>query len=248
MNEYWNDRAAIITGATHGIGLRLAERLAEKGVKIATIYKNNDEQAENLKSYLENKNVDFIIVKGDITHPDKISDLVAKSIDKWGRVDFLINNIGNDSWGNIFDLSIEDWMCSEELLLNVPFKMIKQCLPIMRNQGFGRIINVGASSKNYMKGQAGLAPFGIFKGALNILSQTLALEEIAHGITVNVVAPGSTSDSGIHREEDRIPISKIPIGRRILRDEVTEAMLYFLSENSAAVTGQFIGVNGGCSV
>jgi 3-oxoacyl-[acyl-carrier protein] reductase len=248
MINYWEGRVAVITGATHGIGLRLVERLAEKGVKIATIYRDNDEQAEKLKSYLENLKVEFIILKGDITHPNNISNLVATSFDKWGRIDFLINNIGNDTWGNIFDLSIEDWMNTEELLLNVPFRMMKECLPIMRKQGFGRIINVGASSKNYMKGQAGLAPFGIFKGALNILSQTLALEEISHGITVNVVAPGSTSDSGIHKEEDRIPINKIPIGRRISRDEVTEAMLYFLSENSGVVTGQFIGVNGGCSV
>jgi NAD(P)-dependent dehydrogenase (short-subunit alcohol dehydrogenase family) len=118
----------------------------------------------------------------------------------------------------------------------------------MRNQKFGRIINVGASSKNYMQGQPGLAPFGVFKGALNIFSQTLALEEISYGITVNVVAPGSTADSGTKKEEDRIPISKIPIGRRISKDEVTEAMLYFMSENAAGVTGQFIGVNGGCSI
>ena len=145
-------------------------------------------------------------------------------------------------------MSIEDWLQTEKLVLNIPFRTVKACLPIMRNQGFGRIVNIGASSKDYMKGQAGLAPFGVFKGALNIFSQTLALEEIKNGITVNVVAPGSTADAGTNMEKDRMPISRIPIGRRISRDEVTEAILYFLSENAAAVTGQFIGVNGGCSV
>jgi NAD(P)-dependent dehydrogenase (short-subunit alcohol dehydrogenase family) len=137
---------------------------------------------------------------------------------------------------------------SQELILNVPFRTVKECLPIMRKQNFGRIINVGASSKNYMHGQPGLAPFGVFKGALNIFSQTLALEEISYGITVNVVAPGSTSDAGAKKEKDRVPISEIPIGRRISRDEVTEGMLYFMSKNAECVTGQFVGINGGCSV
>jgi len=99
-----------------------------------------------------------------------------------------------------------------------------------------------------MKGQAGLAPFGINKAALQIFTQTLALEEIENGITANMVARGSTADAGVNKEEDSIPISKIPIGRRMTRDEVTEAILYFLSENAESVTGQFIGINGGCSV
>ena len=248
MNTYWSSKVAIITGATHGIGLRLAERLAEQGVHIATIYRSKDDQAKSLQSYLEQKGVESLILKGDITHPDSCRNLVNAVYERWGSIDFLVNNIGADKWSTVFELSEEDWLQSEELLLNVPFRMMKECMPYMRKQAFGRIINVGASSKNYLKGQAGLAPFGVFKGALNILSQTVALEEISHGITVNVVAPGSTAEAGTNKEEDRIPVSRIPIGRRITREEVTEAMLYFLSEQAASVTGQFIGVNGGCSV
>ncbi len=248
MNSYWNGKVAIITGATHGIGLRLAQRLADQGVNIVTIYRTKDEQAKNLQDYLDQARVESLIVKGDITNPECSKNLVKAAYEHWGRIDFLVNNVGTDMWSPVYDLSIEDWLQTEEILLNVPFRMMKECLPIMRKQNYGRIINVGASSKDYMKGQAGLAPFGVFKGALNILSQTVALEEIIHGITVNVVAPGSTADAGANKEEDRIPVSRIPIGRRITREEVTEAMLYFLSEQAAAVTGQFIGVNGGCSV
>ena len=74
------------------------------------------------------------------------------------------------------------------------------------------------------------------------------MEEIKNGITSNMVAPGSTADSGVNKEEDRIPISQIPIGRRIARDEVVDGILFFLSENANSVTGQFLGINGGCSV
>jgi len=248
MSDYWKNRTAVITGTTHGIGLRLAERLAEKGVRISGIYKNNDAQARECGHKITSLGSDSHIIKGDILEKENIKKLIKETVEKWGRIDFLINNIGTDISGKIAELNENDWLLSQEIILNVPFRTIKLCLPIMRERHFGRIITLGASSRNYMKGQAGLAPFGINKAALKIFTQTLALEEIENGITANMVAPGSTADAGVNKEEDRIPLSKIPIGRRMTRDEVTEAILYFLSENAASVTGQFIGINGGCSV
>jgi len=248
MNDYWSGKTALITGATHGIGLRLAERLSEKGVKISTIYRNNDDQANSLKKIIENNGSESYIIKGDILDKNNIKTLIDSTVNEWNRIDFLINNIGIDIAKEIYYLSEEEWIMSQEIMLNVPFRTIKLCLPIMRKQKFGRIINMGASSRNYMKGQFGLSPFGINKAALTILTQTLALEEIKNGITSNMVAPGSTADSGVNKEEDRIPISQIPIGRRIARDEVVDGILFFLSENANSVTGQFLGINGGCSV
>jgi 3-oxoacyl-[acyl-carrier protein] reductase len=87
----------------------------------------------------------------------------------------------------------------------------------------------------------------VHKGALSLLTKSLALEEIANGITVNMVAPGSTKDAGGSPEERRIPVGSIPLGRRVEIDEVVEAVMYFLSDNAAGVTGQCIGVNGGLS-
>lgn len=246
-NNYWNGRTAIITGATHGICLRLAERLLEKGVRIATIYKTNDEQAKAFADTISAENSESIVIKGDVTDKNNLKMLTQKVIENWGRIDFLINGVGTDISAPIEELSEEDWLLSQEIILNVPFRLIKYCLPIMHQQCFGRIINIGASSRNYMEGQSGLAPFGVNKGALNILTKTLAIEEISKGVTVNMVAPGSTAEAGINKEEDRIPLSRIPIGRRMTKDEVTEAIIYLLSENAACVTGQFIGVNGGCS-
>lgn len=245
MEEYWRDRVAVITGATHGIGLRLAQRLAEKGVRVATIYRHNDAQAASLAQQLA---AEPLILKGDIADKESPQRLIDKTRRRWGRVDFLISSIGTDIWGRISELDEEQWLLSQEIILNVPFRLIRLCLPVMQAQRFGRIVTLGASSRDYRKGQAGLAPFGVHKAALQVLTQTVALEEIANGITANMVAPGSTAEAGVNREEDRIPLSNIPIGRRLTTDEVTEAILYFLSPNAGAVTGQFIGVNGGCSV
>lgn len=246
-DEYWKNRVAVITGATHGICLRLAERLADKGVRIAIIYKDNDVQAESFAEAISSRNSESMVVKGNITEKNNLVTLVSNVIEKWGRIDFLVNGVGTDISAPISELSEDEWALSQEIILNVPFRLIKYCLPVMHEQHFGRIINIGASSRNYMEGQAGLAPFGVNKGALNILTKTLAIEEISKGITVNMVAPGSTAEAGVNKEEDRIPVSRIPIGRRMTRDEVTEAIMYFLSENAASVTGQFIGINGGCS-
>jgi 3-oxoacyl-[acyl-carrier protein] reductase len=226
----------------------LAERLAEKGVRIATIYRSSDEQAANFEKAIKSLCSDCLVLKGDIADSKNQRALVDTTYAKWNRIDFLVNNIGIDISGRIADLTEEEWLLSQELILNVPFRTIKRCLPIMQQQKSGRIVTIGASSRDYMTGQAGYAPFGINKGALNIFTKTLALEEIENGITVNMVAPGSTAESGVNPEEKRMPVSKIPIGRRISRDEVTEAIVYFLSENAGSVTGQFLGVNGGCSV
>jgi NAD(P)-dependent dehydrogenase (short-subunit alcohol dehydrogenase family) len=247
-HDYWANRVAVITGATHGIGQRLAERLAEKGVKIATIYKFNDAQAVTFEENIRRLGSDCIVLKGDIRDKDILTAMIDQSVAKWNRIDFLVNNIGIDISDRIASLSEADWLKSQEIILNVPFRTIKRCLPLMQRQHFGRIITMGASSKNYLQGHAGLAPFGVNKGALRIFTETLALEEIKNGITVNMVAPGSTADAGILKEEERMPVSDIPIGRRITLDEVTEAILYFLSENAGSVTGQYLGVNGGCSV
>jgi NAD(P)-dependent dehydrogenase (short-subunit alcohol dehydrogenase family) len=247
-HDYWRNRVAVITGATHGIGLRLAERLAERGVKIATIYKFHDDQAKAFETDIKGLGSDCIVLKGDIRNTDILTAMIDQTVAKWGRIDFLVNNVGIDISDRISSLSEEDWLKSQEIILNVPFRTVKRCLPVMQRQQFGRIITMGASSKNYLLGQAGLAPFGVNKGALRIFTETLALEEIKNGITVNMVAPGSTADAGSLKEEDRLPVQSIPIGRRITRDEVTEAILYFLSENAGSVTGQYIGVNGGCSV
>lgn len=132
-------------------------------------------------------------------------------------------------------------------LINAAFLLSRLALAPMRAQGFGRIINIGASSKNYLSGQGEAGAFGVHKAALLVLTRTLALEEMANGITVNMVAPGSTKDAGTIPEAQRIPIAHIPLGRRVEIHEVVEAVMYFLSDLAGSVTGQCLGVNGGLS-
>jgi 3-oxoacyl-[acyl-carrier protein] reductase len=240
-------KTIIITGATRGIGKGLFDRLSSEPFNLAAIYHSDDQSAELLKSSCIDKNIDFVIEKINVADFKQIQLFIDHVIEKYGRIDYLINNVGTSIFKTIYDTTLDEWKESQDILLNAPFVLCKAVLPVMRQQQFGRIVNIGASTKDYMKGAAGIGLFAIHKAALTVLTKTLALEEIKHGITVNMVAPGSTKDAGTIPEENRTPVSQIPIGRRIEIDEVVEAIMYFLSEKAGGTTGQFIGVNGGAS-
>ncbi len=240
-------RTAVIPGATRGIGRGLFHRLGKLGVNVATVYHADETAALRFQEEAKELGIGYHIEKMDIRDFKGIELFIAKVHEKFGRMDYLVNNVGIDDCKPIFDESMEEWRMSQDIILNAPFFMSKLVLQYMREQKFGRIVNMGASSKDYYNGAAGLGPFGVHKAALTVLTKTLALEEIRNGITVNMVAPGSTKDAGVNPEGKRIPVSQIPIGRRVEIDEVVDAIMYFLSDNSNSVTGQFIGINGGLS-
>ncbi|MGE5391615.1 MAG: SDR family NAD(P)-dependent oxidoreductase [Deltaproteobacteria bacterium] len=240
-------RAAIVTGATRGIGRGIFERLIGEGISVATVYHRDKKAASIIEKKARQAGVDCMIEKIDVTDDEGMEIFVKQAAERFGRVDYLVNNVGGDIFKTIYDMSMDEWFASQHLILNAPVFLCKQVLPYMRRQHFGRIVNLGASSKNYIQGTPGLSPFGIHKAALTVFTRTLALEEIGHGITVNMVAPGSTRGAGGKPEEARLPVSGIPIGRRVEIAEVVEPVMYFLSDAAAAVTGQVIGVNGGMS-
>ena len=240
-------RTAIITGATRGIGRGIAARLASQGTNIATIYHADEASADALKRLCEEKRSPLFIERLDVRDFGRIPGFVGRVAERFGMIDYLVNNVGADIFKTIDEVSFDEWKASQDLILNAPFIFCKEVLPHMRKARFGRIINIGASSRDYIKGQPGLGPFAVHKAALTVLTKTLALEEIGNGITVNMVAPGSTARAGTTPEELRIPVEGIPIGRRVEIEEVVEAVMYFLSVAAGSSTGQVIGVNGGLS-
>ncbi len=240
-------RIAIITGATRGIGRGLFKRLSGLGYSIATTYHSDEMAADDLRQQANRAGIDYLVERVDIEQLNVLPPFIDKVCDRFGRADYLVNNVGIDDFHSIYYLTLRDWKKSQDIILNAPFVLSKAVLPIMRGQRFGRIVNIGASSWDFFKGVQRAAAFGVDKAALAILTKTLALEEISYGITVNMVAPGSTTGAGILPEEERIPISQIPIGRRVSIEEVVDAIMYFLSDSAGGVTGQLLGVNGGLS-
>lgn len=242
-----NRPTAIITGGTRGIGRAVALRLASRGVSIAALCRSGGEDAASLSSELGRLGVQALIATCDVRDFAGLREFAGKVASRFGRVDYLVNNVGIDIFKTIDAASLEEWRRAQDVILNAPFVLTKEILPGMRQRRFGRIVMLGASSRDYERGAPGLGPFGVHKAALKVLVRTLALEEISHGITVNMVAPGSTAGAGSLPEEKRLPVSSIPIGRRVSLDEIVDAIDFFLSDSAAAVTGQCLNVNGGMS-
>jgi NAD(P)-dependent dehydrogenase (short-subunit alcohol dehydrogenase family) len=240
-------RVAVITGATRGIGRALARRLASRGVRIAAVYLSDAAAASLLDAELTSAGVESMIVRCDVCDFVNLRKFGREVVSRFGRVDYLVNNVGVDIFKSVDAVSLDEWRRAQDVILNAPFVLTKELLPSMRQAHFGRVVMLGASSRDYEKGAPGLGPFGVHKAALKVLMRTLALEEIQHGITVNMVAPGSTAEAGVLPEQERIPVSRIPLGRRVALSEVADAIDYFLADSAAAVTGQVLAVNGGMS-
>ncbi|MGE5458860.1 MAG: SDR family NAD(P)-dependent oxidoreductase, partial [Methanobacterium sp.] len=223
-------RVAIITGATKGIGFGVFEKLISQGVAVATVYHRDEEAAAAFQRKAEEAEVACFIQKINVADYARMDTFIQGVLDRYGQIDYLINNVGGDIFKTVYDMTFDEWLAAQNLILNAPVYLCKKVLPHMRRRGFGRIVNIGASSKNYIQGAPGLSPFGIHKAALTVFTRTLALEEMHHGITVNMVAPGSTRGAGGKPEEERLPVSAIPIGRRVEIEEVVAPILYFLSD------------------
>jgi NAD(P)-dependent dehydrogenase (short-subunit alcohol dehydrogenase family) len=240
-------RAALVTGGTRGIGRGIVRKLIAAGVRVATVYHEDESAARALIREGDDAGVRPLVARINIAEFAPLEAFVNKTLETFGRLDYLVNNVGVNIFKPIRDLTFEEWRQSQDLILNAAFCLCRLALAPMRAQSFGRIVNIGASSKDYLHGHAGMGAFGVHKAALTVLTKTLAVEEIAHGITVNMVAPGSTRDAGTIPESQRIPISHIPLGRRVEVEEIAAAVMFFLSDHAASVTGQCLAVNGGMS-
>jgi 3-oxoacyl-[acyl-carrier protein] reductase len=145
-------RVAVITGATRGIGRGLFRRLSTHGYSIATFYHRDEEAAKSFVQEAKKDCVTYLIKKIDIEELEKLPVFIDEVNARFGRIDYLVNNVGYDDFSSIYDLTLSDWKKSQDIILNAPFVLIKAVLPIMRKQQFGRIVNIGASSNDYFKG------------------------------------------------------------------------------------------------
>src|SRR5262249_3046665 len=161
--------------------------------------------------------------------------------DRFGRLDILVNNVGDFRWGTLTEGSLEDWQdIFASNLMSVVF-MSRAVLPHMRKGRWGRIINLGAVGAERAFGQAKISAYasGSAKAAVVALSRSLALEEAKNGITVNVVNPSSIDEKDLTLEEARrLKDARFPIGRPPTVDDVAASVAFFASEEAEYVTGQ----------
>jgi 3-oxoacyl-[acyl-carrier protein] reductase len=240
------NRVAVVTGGTRGIGRGIALGLAREGARIALVYRANKAAAQTALRQLQAIGADCVAVETDISQPARAEQLIKTVADRYGRVDVLVNNVGEFRWGTLAESSVEEWTGIFESNVTTVFHMCRAALPLMRKGRWGRIINLGAVGAERAFGQAKISAYAAAKAAVVAMSRSLALEEAKNGITVNVVNPSNIDEKDLTLEEARkLKDARYPIGRPPTVDDVAAAVSFFASEGAEYVTGQVVNVSGG---
>jgi 3-oxoacyl-[acyl-carrier protein] reductase len=240
------NRVALITGGSRGIGRGIALKLAQEGARVAIAYRSNKAAAQQTLRQLQAGGADCVAVETDITDSSRAEQLVTTVADRFGRLDVLVNNVGDFRWGNLAETSLQDWQDIFASNLMTVVYVSRAALPHMRKGRWGRIINMGAVGAERSFGQAKISAYAAAKAAVVALTRSLALEEAKSGITVNVVNPSSIDENELTLSEARrIKDARFPIGRPPTVDDVAAAVGFFASEEAEYITGQVVNVSGG---
>jgi 3-oxoacyl-[acyl-carrier protein] reductase len=240
------NRVALVTGGSRGIGRGISMRLAQDGARIAIAYRSNKAAAQQALRQLQASGADCVAVETDISVASRAEQLVTTVAERFGRLDIVVNNVGDFRWGTLAESSLEDWQSIFSSNLSSVLFVSRAALPLMRRGRWGRIINLGAVGAERAFGQAKISAYAAAKAAVVALSRSLALEEAKNGITVNVVNPSSIDEKEITLEEARrIRDARFPIGRPPTVEDVANAVAFFASEEAEYVTGQVVNVSGG---
>ena len=245
-------RVALVTGGNGGLGLGMALGLAEAGARIAVAARNTEKTATAL-SQIEATGVKALGLTADISRESDIAEMMAKTIEVFGRLDILVNNAGMVVRKEPQDLTADEWDQVLDVNLRAAFLAAKTAYPHMKRQGGGKIINIGSMFSIFGGGGSG-APYSSSKGGLVQLSKSLAVAWAKDNIQSNTILPGwfmteLTSDIPVRQPERYDMISRrIPTGRWGEPEELKGAAVFLASPASDYVTGAVLTVDGGYSV
>lgn len=237
-------RVAIVTGAARGLGRAVAARLLERGASVAVNVRGK-ERAEQLAREL---GPDALGVDGDVAAAGVPERIVGETVDRFGRVDILINNAALPLTTRFENISPDEWRQAIEVNLTAPFLLIQAVLPHMKRQQYGRVVNI-SSTAGRMVSTLGGAHYTTSKTGLLGLTRAAAKELGRYGITVNAVCPGMI-DTELTRESasddvlDRLARS-YPVPRLGTSIEVADLVCFAASERAGYITGASLDINGG---
>ncbi len=239
-------RVALITGATRGIGKEIALELAQNGFDIAVNYRSMQDGMEDLKKEIEAKGVRCEFVGADVANFEQCESMVKETIEKFGKIDVLVNNAGITKDGLIMRMKKEDFEAVIDINLVGTFNVTRNVIPYMIKQKAGRIINV--SSVVGVAGNAGQTNYSASKAGVIGFTKSLAKEVASRNILVNAIAPGfiDTDMTKVLSEVVKEGINaQIPLRRMGTPKEVAKVVKFLASEDSSYITGQVINIDGG---
>ncbi|HSU81408.1 MAG TPA: SDR family NAD(P)-dependent oxidoreductase [Thermoanaerobaculia bacterium] len=244
MPEDLTGRVALVTGASRGFGLATAKRLAERGASVA-VHVRDAGRAEAAARQVGDRG---FAVHGDLGIPADLQALVGRALDRCGRIDILVNNAAVALSTRFEQITEEEWRRTFEVNVTAVFLLIRAVLPAMREQGYGRIVNISSTAGKTVSTLGG-AHYTASKAALQGLTRAAAKELGPYGITVNAICPG-LFDTELTREnatpEQLAAIARtFPVRRLGEAVEVADLICFLASEAAGYITGASLDINGG---
>ena len=238
-----NEKIALITGGSSGIGFAIAKKFAESGATLILLGQNEEKGKNALKALPEGKAFFYAV---DVSHTDLVDQLIKDLLNKFGRIDILVNNAGITRDELLMKMKEEDWDLVLDTNAKSCFNLCRALSRFMLKARKGKIINI--SSVIGLIGNPGQANYAASKGAINALTKALALEFATRNVQVNCVAPGfihTPMTDQLNEAQKEAILAKIPVKRMGTPEEVANATLFFASSLSDYITGQILVVDGG---
>ncbi|MGM4954252.1 glucose 1-dehydrogenase [Bradyrhizobium barranii] len=235
-----NEKVILVTGGARGMGAAHARLLVDEGARVV-ITDLLQEEGEILAAQL---GTSALYVRQDVTQPEEWCNAIASAENSFGALNGLVNNAGICSFAPIEQLSLDQWNKTLAVNLTGVFLGMQAALPAMRRAGGGSIVNI--SSVEGLRGSAGLNAYVASKFGVRGLTKSAALEAAASGVRVNSVHPGLVATPTTRNCDGYC--FPIPLGRAAQPQEVSEAVLFLLSDQSSYLTGSEIVVDGGLTI
>jgi 3-oxoacyl-[acyl-carrier protein] reductase len=243
-------RVALVTGSSAGLGKAIAVALGEAGAKVALNYANNEERAEKSFADFKSKGCHGMLARADVTDPAQVDKMMQQIESTLGPVDIVVINATCDQPQK--PIEEYDWAFYQAMVdffIKSPFLLTRACLPHMKRQRWGRIINIG--SEVVQRGVPNFTAYVAAKGGQLGFHRSLATEVAPHGITVNMISPGwipVERHEAVPQSDKDAYFQLIPAQRWGVPADLAGAVIFLASDAASFVTGQNISINGGMTV
>lgn len=238
-------KVALVTGGTGGIGTAICRRLGQLGLRVVTNYRN-EEKARVLKEALAAEGISVELIRADVTDLGECESMIRTIETDFGRLDVIVNNAGITRDTTLRKMDKNQWDAVLATNLDSVFNVTRPAIEGMIGRGYGRIVNI--SSVNGQKGQIGQTNYSAAKAGMHGFTKALAQEVARKGITVNTISPGYIATEMVMAVPEEIRekiIAQIPVGRLGRPEEIAAAVGYLVSDEAAFVTGADLSINGG---
>lgn len=240
------NKNAIVTGGSLGIGTAICLDLAENGANVALNYRKHADEANALAEQIRAMGRKALVVQADVSNFDDAQSMIGKVVEEWGNLDILVCNAGINWDGVIWKMKEEQWDTVINIDLKGYFNYIRAAAPLFRDQGSGRIVNL--TSINGMRGKFGQANYSAAKAGIIGLTKTVAKELGGKGITCNAIAPGlilTAMMDAMPEDAKNASLAETAVKKLGTPEDVAYLVSFLCSDKAKHITGEVIKVDGG---